>query len=86
MENSDYSHSLKNLEEKHLQSQPFAWPHVKVHWDMLLLSYKYRDWKEFFGQIPRLILAAPGSVLGKAPAGNVGTTKMGIFEAKKTDL
>ena len=78
-----YPEAMVLLEQAHLLAQTLAIPHVRVHWKMLLLAYKYRDWKEFFGQIPRIILAAPGSWTGRAPKGNVGTTKMGIFEVKK---
>jgi hypothetical protein len=48
------------LEEAHLIAQPFISPHVYVHWKMLLLSFEFRAWGEFFGQIPRIILAGPG--------------------------
>lgn len=64
-------------------AQPYAWPHFSVHWKMFELAIEFRVWKEFLGQIPRLFLAVPGSLLGKAPKGNVGSTKMGIFEVKK---
>lgn len=78
-----YENALLLLEEAHIISQPYAWPHVYVHWKMLLLAFEYKVWKELWGQIPRLFLAVPGSLLGKAPAGNVGSTKMGIFEVKE---
>jgi hypothetical protein len=77
---SSYESELKRLEEAHLLAQPYALPHFRVHWQMLILSFSFKEWHEFFGQIPRLILAIPGSLLGKAPKGNVGSTKMGIFE------
>lgn len=78
-----YQDKLSELENEHLIAQPSAWPHVYVHWKMMLLALKFRQWKEVLGQIPRMILAAPGSLLGKAPKGNIGTTKMGIFEVRK---
>ncbi len=78
-----YERSLSLLEEAHLLAQPFVWPHVYVHWKMLALAWKYLQWKEVVGQIARIILAAPGSILGKAPKGNVGSTKMGIFEERE---
>jgi len=78
-----YEKALSVLEEAHLIAQPKAWPHFYVHWQMFLLAYKYRNWNEFLGQIPRLFFAVPGSLFGRAPQGNVGSTKMGIFEVKK---
>lgn len=79
-----YDKALTLLEEAHILSQPYAVEHFYVHWKMFQLALEYRVWNEFIGQIPRLILAMPGSWTGKAPAGNVGSTKMGIFEVKKT--
>jgi len=77
-----YDEALSALEKEHLIAQPHWWPHFVVHWKMLVLAFRYQQWKEFLGQIPRLILAIPGSLSGKAPRGNVGSTKMGIFEEK----
>ena len=74
---------LAILENAHLISQPYALPHLLVHWEMLKLALAFKQWREFVGQIPRLFLAMPGSWLGKAPNGNIGSTKMGIFEEKK---
>lgn len=79
----EYQSALKKLEEKHLALQPLAWPHFLVHYQMFILAFKYRQWDEVLGQIPRMLLAMPGSWLGKAPKGNVGSTRMGIFEQSK---
>lgn len=77
-----YDERLLLLEDAHLLSQPYALPHFMVHWQMFKLAFANKQWREVFGQIPRLLLAMPGSWLGKAPKGNVGSTKMGIFEEK----
>lgn len=82
-EGNGYNMAMALLEEAHLLAQPHAGPHFYVHWKMFLLAHKFGIWKEFFGQIPRILLAIPGSVLGRAPKGNVGSTKMGIFEKIK---
>lgn len=79
----DYEEALTILEKAHLEAQPYAWPHFCVHWKMFVLAIKFRVWKEVWGQIPRLFLAIPGSLLGKAPKGNVGSTRMGIFETSR---
>lgn len=80
-----YETSLELLEKAHLLSQPYALPHLRVHWEMFKLAIRFREIKEVFGQILRLILAMPGSWLGRAPRGNIGSTKMGIFEKKIKD-
>lgn len=78
-----YDEAMTLLEEAHLFAQPYAGPHFSVHWRMFILAFKFREYKELLGQIPRLILAIPGSFLGKAPKGNIGSTKMGIFEKRE---
>lgn len=78
-----YEEALSFLEEAHLIAQPKSWPHFYVHLKMLQLSFHFKKWNEFLGQIPRLFLAIPGSLTGQAPTGNVGSTKMGIFEERK---
>ncbi len=78
-----YDKALAFLEEAHLLAQPYAGPHFYVHWKMFKLALEFKEWREVLGQVPRLILAVPGSLLGRAPKGNVGSTKMGIFEEKK---
>lgn len=82
LETHSYQEALKALEEAHLLAQPYCLPHFYVHLKMLVLAFTFRQWGEFFGQIPRLLLAIPGSLTGKAPRGNVGSTKMGIFEER----
>lgn len=80
-----YAKALAFLEEAHILSQLYAIPHFYVHWEIFLLAFKHNEFNEVFGQIPRLILAIPGSLLGLAPKGNLGSTKMGIFQKKKDD-
>lgn len=82
-ETSPYETNLSLLEEAHLHSQPYAYLHLLVHWEMFKLALRHGVWKEVIGQVPRLILAIPGSLFGKAPKGNIGSTKMGIFEVRE---
>lgn len=60
------------LEEAHVLSQPWAWPHLRVHLAMLGLGWRERDRREVAGQLVRLVLAAPGSATGRYPVGNIG--------------
>lgn len=78
-----YEVRLTLLEKAHLVSQALALPHFLVHWEMFKLALGFKQLKEASGQIPRLFLAMPGSWLGKAPKGNVGSTKMRIFEKRE---
>ena len=60
------------LEEAHVLSQPWAWPHVKVHAAMLALGWRTRDRREVRGQLLRIVVAGPGSLTGRYPEGNTG--------------
>ena len=78
-----YQANLQLLESAHLIAQPYAMLHFQVHWEMFKLAIRHLVWSEILGQIPRLLLAIPGSCLGKAPKGNIGSTKMRIFEIRE---
>jgi hypothetical protein len=69
-----------SLERAHLLSQPWAWPHTRVHLAMLRLAATQRDRREILGQIVRLAVAGPGSLAGKYPPGNTGRTTMRLTE------
>ncbi|HWE24375.1 MAG TPA: DUF6010 family protein, partial [Myxococcales bacterium] len=57
------------LERAHVLSQLYAMPHLRVHWLMAAFALRHGDLRELLGQIPRLLLAAPGSWTGRAPLG-----------------
>lgn len=60
------------LEEAHVLSQPWAWPHIKVHAAMLAVGWRTRDRREVLGQLLRIVVAGPGSLSGRYPEGNTG--------------
>jgi hypothetical protein len=68
-----------SLERAHVLSQAYAWPHTYVHWRMFVFALQQRNAAEILGQFARLLLAAPGSWLGRAPVGNTGGANVGIF-------
>lgn len=78
----------RHLERAHILSQPFAGLHVKVHVHMMARAFRDRKWRELFGQIPRLLFAGPGSLFGRYPRGNRGTTVVSMFrpEPMPSDL
>lgn len=69
-----------SLERAHIASQPWAWPHTRVHAIMLRVALRQRDRREFVGQLVRLAVAGPGSLAGRYPPGNTGRTTMGLTE------
>ena len=71
--------SWQHLERAHILSQPYAWLHIYVHIKMILFSLRRGNFKEVIAQIPRILLAGPGSLFGLAPKGNTGGGNVGIF-------
>jgi hypothetical protein len=61
-----------HLERAHILSQPLAVAHVRTHLAMLGYGLRHRDRREVTGQIVRLLVAGPGSALGRYPSGNTG--------------
>ena len=68
------------LERAHILSQPWAWPHTKAHGAMFALAWRERDRRETVGQVIRLLVAAPGSLLGRYPEGNTGRARVPLTE------
>lgn len=68
------------LETAHLLSQPWWWPHTRVHAAMLRVAVRTRDPREALGQIARITVAGPGSLAGRYPPGNTGRTTMALTE------
>ena len=69
-----------HLERAHILSQPWAWPHTKVHAVMLRQALRDRDGREAIGQVIRIVVAGPGSIVGRYPVGNTGRTTMALTE------
>ena len=67
------------LDRAHVIGQPSAVDHVRAHVWMLVCGWKKRDGGEIVGQVWRLLVAAPASLLGKYPAGNTGRTNVSGF-------
>ncbi len=79
-DDGDATAAWAHLENAHVLSQPWARPHVRVHVAMLSLGWHQRDRREVLGQLSRLVLAGPGSALGRYPVGNTGRSNVSAFE------
>lgn len=69
----------RHLERAHILSQPMALFHVRTHIAMAGFAVRRHDRREIAGQLVRLVLAAPGSVSGRYPAGNTGGADVSAF-------
>ena len=67
-------------ERAHILSQPWPWPHTYAHAAMLRRALKERDRVEALGQLVRLLIAGPGSALGRYPAGNTGRARVKLTQ------
>ena len=64
------------VERAHILSQPWPWSHTRAHAVMFGLAWREQDHHEALGQVIRLLLAAPGSALGRYPEGNTGRARV----------
>jgi hypothetical protein len=75
----DLARAWRHLERAHILSQAYAGPHVRVHCRMFAFGWRRRDARELAGQLARILVAGPGSWLGRAPLGNTGGANVGIL-------
>jgi hypothetical protein len=75
----DSPSAWSHLERAHVLSQAYAGPHVRVHCRMFAFGWRRRDLRELAGQFARILVAGPGSWLGRAPLGNTGGANVGIL-------
>ncbi|KGN41003.1 DUF3703 domain-containing protein [Knoellia aerolata] len=68
------------LERAHILSQPWPWPHTLAHGVMLRVALREGDRHEAIGQVVRLLVAAPGSALGRYPEGNTGRATVSLMQ------
>lgn len=68
----DATSEWHHLELAHILSQPLATAHVRTHVAMLSYGVRHRDRREITGQLVRLLVAGPGSAIGRYPLGNTG--------------
>ena len=75
----DCEAAWRALEKAHILSQRWTMAHLRVHAAMLGIAWRERDFREVSGQLLRMLFAAPGSLLDRAPLGNTGRSNVGIF-------
>lgn len=76
---SDPATSWRALERAHILSQAHPLPHIQVHSAMLLFALRTRNVGEAIGQLIRILLAGPASLLGRFPVGNTGGANVKLF-------
>lgn len=69
-----------HLERAHVLSQPSALLHVRTHAAMFAAAMRRRDRHEILGQVFRILVAGPGSLIGRYPVGNTGGANVNAFQ------
>ena len=80
IKSKDIDSAWASLARAHILVQFSALSYLRVHWHMFRLGLLTINTQEILGQIPRMLLAIPGSLTGKAPKGNTGLSNVGIFQ------
>ncbi|MBS1962318.1 MAG: DUF3703 domain-containing protein [Bdellovibrionales bacterium] len=80
VDNGNSEKVWRHFERAHMLTHQSSIAHFLIHLMMMIYAAYTRNWGETFGQIPRLFLSIPMSVLGLIPRGNTGLAKMRIFE------
>ena len=79
IERGDIPGAWSRLERAHVLSQSRVVLHLRAHWAMLRLAWQTGAHTELRGQLFRLLVAGPGSALGRAPLGNTGRASVSAF-------
>ena len=71
--------AFHHLERAHVLGQASTFQHTRVHWLMLKIGIRKRDWREIFGQVFRIGGASTKTPLGIYPKGNTGGANVSPF-------
>ncbi|MGB7068833.1 MAG: DUF3703 domain-containing protein [Pyrinomonadaceae bacterium] len=71
--------AFRHLERAHILGQAITFEHTRVHWLMLKIGWKLKDWREIFGQLFRIVGASTKTPFGIFPVGNSGGANVSPF-------
>ncbi|MCZ7537188.1 MAG: DUF3703 domain-containing protein [Acidimicrobiia bacterium] len=71
----DVAAAWSHLERAHVLAQPFPVGHIGSHIAQLRLGWGTRDRTEVAGQVVRIVVAGPASVVGRIPVDNDGRAR-----------
>ncbi|HEX8288314.1 MAG TPA: DUF3703 domain-containing protein [Pyrinomonadaceae bacterium] len=77
---NDIEGAFHHLERAHILGQAVTIEHTRVHWLMLKLGWKKRDWREISGQLFRVVGASTKTPFGIYPKGNTGGANISPFK------
>lgn len=77
---NDLERAFQHLERAHVLGQAITYEHTRVHFLMLKIGWKRKDWREIFGQIFRIVGASTKTPFGIYPTGNTGGANVNPFK------
>lgn len=80
LKRNDLASAFHHLERAHILGQAVTIEHTRVHWLMLKLGWKKKDWREIVGQLFRIIGASTKTPFGIYPTGNTGGANVSPFK------
>ena len=75
----DFNLAFSHLERAHVLGQGITYEHTRIHWRMLKLGWRMKDWREIFGQVLRIVGASTKTPFGIYPKGNTGGSNVWFF-------
>lgn len=79
LKKGDSKAAFEHLERAHVLGQAITYEHTRIHWRMLKLGWKKKDFREIFGQLLRIIGASTKTPFGIYPTGNTGGSNVWFF-------
>jgi len=80
IKSDDLTSAFQHLERAHILGQAVTTEHTRVHWLMLKIGWKRRDFREIFGQLFRIAGASTKTPFGIYPTGNTGGANVSPFK------
>jgi hypothetical protein len=80
LQENDLATAFHHLERAHILGQSVTIEHTRVHWLMLKVGWRKKDFREIFGQLFRIVGAFTKTPLGIYPTGNTGGANVSPFK------
>ena len=82
---NNFEEAWRSLEKAHVLGQAKMIPHLRAHFAMLWLACRLVDPREVVGQLLRISLVVPGTLVGRLPSGNTGRARVSAFQVMAID-
>lgn len=77
----DHASAFHYLERAHVLGQSMTFEHTRIHWRMLKLGRRMKNWAEVCGQLLRILGASTKTPFGIYPTGNTGGSNVPFYES-----